>query len=831
VTAVPDGTACPRCGYRYREAACPLCTGAWEHWRLQYAPLPLPGAPEQAASWLAQLPTPVALELSGTPAGLQVSLYAPPGKAHGAVEAWAAAFRQQSRWQEVEGSPRLRQEREKVYALHTSSRLPRLTAGQARPDNGRGDAFLAVGGQLVARQAALRIWVLGRESRLQERLRALSAYNYGAESGVEAGEAPNPWGLRLALLQTGIKLGSLIAALGGGALAAGILPRPTGALAVAAGGALFLTAFLGQLDWLDLRSLPKEALLAATQGALLSVSFTLRSTELPELELLSGQSRWRELQAEWPGVRTCACPLAANDLAALLAPPEAGEGSGVIDGEARQEVPAPPPSRTLVEAPFQIGMAVATGEPVGVDPDGHGLAVGGSRSGKSSLAYALLRQLLARGDDAPGLFLVDPHLSLADSFLSIIDNLPEPQRSAAVARLRVLDPDQPELVPLNLLAVPDFAWAGNAIVQVGRRLWEDYWGPRMQAALLGLFRLAHVWNQHHPGTSLGLMHVVFAAFNTDWRRNALAYLPPVERMNALALDALLGQFSQGRGRWDQSWVTEVISPVLSKVMALELSPWLFAAMHQERFVDMERWVQERAWVVLRLPAGEMGREGARLAAGVVYNVFEAVFRRATLTRPIPFYFIIDEAQEVGSGMRLEALLSEGAKFGARLFVLAQSLTLLRRMEGFEPVVQALLANTSTQAFFSPDPEDADLVRAVLSATVRYGATTLDLPTRQAWLRARLRGRWQPPTLVEVEPLHPGEPERVQALIREVIAAHPEDYAPAKGWQEQAVSALVELVPFAYQQMLSELFVPTGGPGGGERGTPEPEAPDRRRLGF
>jgi hypothetical protein len=385
-------------------------------------------------------------------------------------------------------------------------------------------------------------------------------------------------------------------------------------------------------------------------------------------------------------------------------------------------------------------------------------------------------------------------------------------------------------VPLNLLAVPDFAWAGNAIVQVGRRLWEDYWGPRMQAALLGLFRLAHVWNQHHPGTSLGLMHVVFAAFNTDWRRNALAYLSPVERMNALALDALLGQFSQGRGRWDQSWVTEVISPVLSKVMALELSPWLFAAMHQERFVDLERWVQERAWVVLRLPAGEMGREGARLAAGVVYNVFEAVFRRATLTRPIPFYFIIDEAQEVGSGMRLEALLSEGAKFGARLFVLAQSLTLLRRMEGFEPVVQALLANTSTQAFFSPDPEDADLVRAVLSATVRYGATTLDLPTRQAWLRARLRGRWQPPTLVEVEPLHPGEPEQVQALIREVIAAHPQDYAPAEGWQEQAVSALVELVPFAYQQMLSELFVPTGGPGAAQ-GAPEPSAPDRRRLGF
>jgi len=47
------------------------------------------------------------------------------------------------------------------------------------------------------------------------------------------------------------------------------------------------------------------------------------------------------------------------------------------------------------------------------------------------------------------------------------------------------------------------------------------------------------------------------------------------------------------------------------------------------------------------------------------------------------------------------------------------------------MVQVLLANTSTQAFFSPDPEDSDLVRAVRPANVRYGATTLDLTTRQA----------------------------------------------------------------------------------------------------
>jgi hypothetical protein len=42
---------------------------------------------------------------------------------------------------------------------------------------------------------------------------------------------------------------------------------------------------------------------------------------------------------------------------------------------------------------------------------------------------------------------------------------------------------------------------------------------------------------------------------------------------------------------------------------------------------------------------------------------------------------------------------------------------------------------------------------------------------------------------------------------------------------------VELVPFSYQQLLSELFIPTDGGRRVERDAAPPEAPDRRRLGF
>lgn len=858
---------------------CPLCSGKWDRWELQFSPLPLPKIKAQIAAWLGQLPDPAVVEIAASGEGLSMQLYMPPGKGQGAIRAWAALTQQQSRWQPAPLSKHESDQagRGVAYALRTPALLPGLAAMD-------GDPFLAVGGQLlslacageeggrrthaslgarfqhstapVERQISLRVWVLGKQSKLQERLRALAAYHYGTESGVDD-DTPNPWGLRLALWRAGMVMGGMLAGIFGGTLAANWISFLLGLIGVLAGGLLFVVSFFGTLAWMQWRSIPKEALERSIHGPLLRVGFVLQMNAgqfldanlPPALELLTGVAVWEPLKpiqnpapstlssvvSEWPAIRAFSMPLPAADLAGLIAPPEAGEGSGLVDREFRQDVPAPPPSRALVTAPFKIGTAVATAESIGINPDGHGLATGGSRTGKSSFVFRLLKQLIQSGDEAPGILLIDPHVSLSDGFLHTIDRLPAELRAKAIQRLRIITPDQPEVVPLNLLAIPDFSWAGNAIIQAGQRIWDDYWGPRMQAALLGLFRLAHAWNIRHPDRCMGLLHVVFAAFNTSWRHGAMAYLDPVDRLGSLALDALLGQLSNESKGWNQKWATEVVSPVLSKAMALELSPWLFAAMHQDRFVDLGKWVEERCWVVLRLPAGKMGREGARLTAGIFYNVFEAAFRKATLAQAIPFYFIIDEAQEIAGGMRLEAMLSEGGKFGARMFVLAQSLAMLRRVAGFDAVVQALLANTSTQAFFSPDPEDADLMRATLSASLRYGATTVDLPSLQAWLRTRLGGRWQPPTLVQIEPLVRADPGRVQALIREVIAAHPDDYAPGEGWQDNVVRAMEGIVPHTARGLLDKLLVPNleMDPRSGEKveegqGS---KSQDERRLGW
>jgi hypothetical protein len=762
-----------------------------------FAPLKLDDLRAQVMGWLGQLPPPAVIEWVASPMGLRVRLYLPPRTAEGVVLSWAAMTGQHSRWRSL-GEVDVRAS---GVAVFSSNRLPSILASAKDSD-----PLLAIASQLIGtardgEQASLRLWILGREERLQERLRKLSAYAYGTEGGVE-GETPNPWKGELVFLGALLFVSLAVAGISGGLWSAGILASLFGVIGLIAGGVLFVASAFGLRDWLDWRSIPKEVLERRIQEPLFHVALSLSSSI--DLLLLDGKQYRFDLPSLWPEIRGYGFPLPAGELAALIAPLQLGEGSGLLDRAVWQDVPAPPPSRPLLEAGFKVGHSVATGEMIGIDPDGHGMVTGGSRTGKSSFVFAMLEQLLTRGNEAPGIFLVDPHLSLADAFLDAIAQLPERERQAAIQRLRIVTPDQPQVVPLNLLAVPDFTWAGNAIVQIGRRIWDDYWGPRMQAALLGLFRLAHVWNQDHPEDGLGLLHVVFMAFNREWRHKAMALLPPGERMGALALDALLGQTGEG-DKWSQGWVTEVISPVLSKVMALELSPWLFSAMHQDRFVDMRRWVEERAWIVLRLPSGEMGREGARLTASVLYNVFDAAYRRATLGRPIPYYFIVDEAQEIGSGMRLESMLSEGAKFGARMFILAQSLSLMRKVEGMEPVVQALLANTSTQMFFSPDPEDADLIRSTLNSTVRYGNMTLDLPSLQCWLRARVGGQWQPPTLARIQPLPRADSQRVAALMQKVFANHPQDYLPLDGWQEKASRVLQNMMAPPLASLLDEFL--------------------------
>ena len=86
------------------------------------------------------------------------------------------------------------------------------------------------------------------------------------------------------------------------------------------------------------------------------------------------------------------------------------------------------------------------------------------------------------------------------------------------------------------------------------------------------------------------------------------------------------------------------------------------------------------------------------------------------------------------------------------------------------------------------------------------------------------------------PLARTDPDRTQAIIQEVIAAHPEDYAAPDGWQEQAVRALVEIVPPPQKGLLDELLTPkfiqgSQPPAPAAAAAPETSGREHKRLGF
>jgi hypothetical protein len=126
---------------------------------------------------------------------------------------------QQSRWEKI--STDLQTGQLPVVALRTKSRIPNLVMGDLNAD-----PMLAIGGQLrtglqPGQQASMRIWLLGKEKHLQDRLRTLVSYSYGTESGVSDKDTPNPWGIRLGFLRVVLMIGVMVAAICGGLLGAG----------------------------------------------------------------------------------------------------------------------------------------------------------------------------------------------------------------------------------------------------------------------------------------------------------------------------------------------------------------------------------------------------------------------------------------------------------------------------------------------------------------------------------------------------------------------------------------------------------------------------------
>ncbi|MFM8424219.1 MAG: hypothetical protein ACKOBL_03505, partial [Chloroflexota bacterium] len=171
--------------------------------------------------------------------------------------------------------------------------------------------MLAIGSRLISaaregQDASLRLWLLGNEERLQEKLRNLSAYSYGTEGGV-GNDTPNAWGMQLDFLRTGLFFGMIMAGISGGILVAGWFQPFVVSIFVVAGLTICVASAFGIRDWLAWRSIPREVVDVRIQQPLLKVAFSI--SEPIQLPLLAGEQSWQPIESVWTAIQKHTFPL------------------------------------------------------------------------------------------------------------------------------------------------------------------------------------------------------------------------------------------------------------------------------------------------------------------------------------------------------------------------------------------------------------------------------------------------------------------------------------------------------------------------------------------
>jgi hypothetical protein len=411
--------------------------------------------------------------------------------------------------------------------------------------------------------------------------------------------------------------------------------------------------------------------------------------------------------------------------------------------------------------------------------------IGKTQHGKSSLMEHIAAHWMA--DRGRAVLVVDPHGDLAQRVIG----LAPAERVRDVIALDLAD--EARSAGLNLLDVSDGAdpdVVAEGFVDVGRALWEAYWGPRMLIPLgMGLRALAQANLRRSPGdqfTILSLSDLLTA--NAVTRRAFLdaevseGHRPDVRRY-------FDGEYSSTSAHQ----LEQIISPVLSKCHAFERSAVIRRLVGQPHStVSLYAAIRSRKIIVLNTNAGLLGDDLAGFLGSLLLNVMRRVIMRQTgvpREQRVQVSVIADEFQTL-TGVDFGALLGELQKNGGNFVLGTQSLDSLRRGENHDPFVARLLAGVDTKVVLQVNGEDAHyLVEHELDVARLRPESVLNLPRYHAYVKTiDALGRPAPVYSVRLPaPLSP-DPRVIEAVMAQRVA-----YAlPADEADRQAHLSLLRL---------------------------------------
>jgi hypothetical protein len=392
--------------------------------------------------------------------------------------------------------------------------------------------------------------------------------------------------------------------------------------------------------------------------------------------------------------------------------------------------------------------------------------LGATGSGKSTL---LGNMILADAEAGRGLVVIDPK---GDLVTDILTRLPR----AAGDRVVLFDADSNASPPcMNPLDGGESDREVDNLVSVFRRVFSAFWGPRtddvMRAACLTLR------TQEHAAT---LAHLPKLLSEPAYRA----------RITAGITDPVLRGFWAGYDELTDSGRAHVISPLMNKLRAFLLRPFVRAALAAGRStVDISE-VLDGGICLVRIPKGSLGEETTRLVGSlVVARTWQATTARARIPQRQrrDAGLVIDECHNfLNLPYPLEDMLAEARGFHLGMTLAHQNLGQLPR-----DLRDGIDANARSKIFFNASPEDArELAR---HTTPRLSDHDLaHLGAYHAAARLVLHGEQAPAFTLATQPLPlaiPGRAREIRTLAQHNV--HTGQTPPAAPEQIEDTSATPE----------------------------------------
>ncbi len=322
----------------------------------------------------------------------------------------------------------------------------------------------------------------------------------------------------------------------------------------------------------------------------------------------------------------------------------------------------------------------------------HLYVIGKTGTGKSTLLETMIRQDLAAG---AGLALLDPHGDLVERVLEV---LPEERRGDLI-HFNV--PDSTLSLgfnPLERVPAAQRALAASYLLEVFKKLWAQFWGPRSEHILRNaIFALLE-----QPQATLA---DVLRLFDETTFRKAVA-----DRVaNAQVRRFWLKEFESYPARLR----ADSIAPIQNKIGAFLADSRLNRILTQTKSAfDLRKAMDQGQILLVNLAKGKIGEDTASLLGALLVTRFAVASLSRADTKEAqrrPFYIYLDEFHTFTT-LSIASMLSELRKYRVGLILAHQYISQLD-----EKVCDAILGNVGTMISFRLGAQDAQILEPEFSS--------------------------------------------------------------------------------------------------------------------